>query len=692
MFFHDFYSYQVKLREYRHYKINMPVSLEKAAYRPDIDGLRAIAVLSVILFHIDKLLVPGGFVGVDIFFVISGFLISLHILQEIEAGKFSIVEFYRRRIKRIAPPMLVVVLITMVAAQFLMLPEDAERSADSALWSLVSLANVYFWWHQDTSYFSAASSELPLLHLWSLGVEEQFYIIWPILLLLVYHQSRAKLFVALTGIVAFASYAAGQYWFVSDPSFVYYMLPTRAGELLTGALVAVAVLRRVETRVSESAAQVIAGIGLSLIAGSLFLLTEEIVFPGFLALPPTLGAGMLILAGHCAQNRVSSLLAFRPLVWVGVVSYSAYLWHWPLLAFIRYGHGEVGAIPGVVVLILTFGLAWLSYLFIEQPARSSRATAKIVFAVQYLVPAGAIAVLALGAMYIDGYGLRWQSDEYKSSLAAFRDQTRPAYLFDYVCQRQRVSAADIQNEHCVLGAKEVAQPRVILWGDSNAAHYVGVIGAIAREAGFSYRNIELGSCPPIFANPEPFVNAKRLPDCLGSAATIREAIQAADIVIISASWSDYLKRSDNFLETLFSTTQSLSDAGKLVILMAKAPVVAGYDRRCREKALSYPFLECFSGASSTTAEVTRVNDRLKAYAERTRNVAYFDITPYLCPAGLCSAFDAEGKSLYYDPSHLSLPASWELDELIVSKVGVPEPFSRISSWPARPLGNLPIQN
>ena len=186
----------------------MPVSVEKAVYRPDIDGLRAVAVLSVILFHIDKRLIPGGFVGVDIFFVISGFLISLHILQEI-----------------------------------------AERAADSALWSLVSLANVYFWWHQDTSYFSAASSELPLLHLWSLGVEEQFYIIWPIVLFLLYRKLHSKLFVVFTGLIAIASYAAGQYWFVSDSSFVYYMLPTRAGELLIGALVAVGVLRGIETRV-----------------------------------------------------------------------------------------------------------------------------------------------------------------------------------------------------------------------------------------------------------------------------------------------------------------------------------------------------------------------------------------------------------------------------------------------------------
>jgi peptidoglycan/LPS O-acetylase OafA/YrhL len=646
------------------------------SYRPDIDGLRAVAVLAVILFHIDKHLVPGGFVGVDIFFVISGFLISLGIFQNIERDCFSLADFYRRRVKRIAPPMLMVVLVTMATAQSVMVPEDAKRVADSALWSLFSLANVFFWRNQDTSYFAAASSESPLLHLWSLGIEEQFYIVWPLLLMFAYRRSRLMAFVFLMATAALVSFSLGQLWFARDASFTYYMLPTRAGELLLGAMTALAVLRRVQLRVPTAAVGPIAVIGAALIAGSLVLINEDQVFPGLLAIPPTLGTALLILAGHCGTNPLTRLLTLRPLRWVGLLSYSAYLWHWPLLAFYRYGHEKIGIVAGGVLLVLTFILALLSYILIEQPSRESRASIANVFAFQYLIPAAATATVALVAMYIDGYGLRWGSDNYKTQLTAFRDRTKPANQFDYVCQRQHASAADVHNERCVLGADGTAPPAVILWGDSNAAHYVGVVGTIAREAGFRFRNIEVGSCPPIQADPAPFVSAKRLADCRSSSVPIFAAIKEFDTVIISASWTTYMQYSDNFLEVFFTEARSLAESGKRVILLGKAPVIDGYDRRCREKALSYPLLECATQVQPAP-DVVRANQRLKKFAEDTPNVSYFDVGPYLCPNGTCAAFDGEGRALYYDSSHLSMPASWQLGELIVRSVGVPRPFTRI---------------
>jgi peptidoglycan/LPS O-acetylase OafA/YrhL len=212
----------------------MAAAAANSNYRSDIDGLRAIAVLAVIAFHVNKNLLPGGFVGVDVFFVISGFLISLHILKDIELDRFSIFDFYRRRVKRIAPPMLVVALVTMAIAQFVMIPDDAELVAESALWSVFSLANVYFWLHHDSSYFAAASSESPLLHLWSLGVEEQFYILWPLLLMFLYRRPRSKVFFVLATLAAVASFVGGQLWFQRDPSFVYYMLPVCFGASKTG--------------------------------------------------------------------------------------------------------------------------------------------------------------------------------------------------------------------------------------------------------------------------------------------------------------------------------------------------------------------------------------------------------------------------------------------------------------------------
>lgn len=330
-------------------------------YRSDIDGLRALAVLSVIVFHIDKTVLPGGFAGVDIFFVISGYLISRNILDDVARGRFSIADFYRRRIKRIAPPMLLVVGSTFVAAQFVLLPEDAERVAESALWSLGSLANAYFWLHQDTSYFAAASNESPLLHLWSLGVEEQFYVVWPLVLMFAYAASRARAVFAVSVVAALASYVLGDLLFTRDPSFVYYMLPTRGGELLVGALVAMGMRPEARIHLPRAPAGVVAALGIALVVGSLGWLSEEGVFPGVRALAPTVGTALLVIAGHLGNNPVSRVFSLRPVVAVGLVSYSAYLWHWPLLAFMRYGGHEPGVLGGAAVVALTLALASVTY-------------------------------------------------------------------------------------------------------------------------------------------------------------------------------------------------------------------------------------------------------------------------------------------------------------------------------------------
>ena len=385
-------------------------------YRADIDGLRGVAVLSVIAFHIDQRLLPGGFVGVDIFFVISGFLISRNILREISEGRFSLLDFYRRRVKRIAPALLVVIFATLAFAQFWLLPQDAERAADSALWSLFSVSNLYFWLNLDGGYFAEASNELPLLHLWSLAVEEQFYLIWPLLLLLFYRADRIRLLFLSLLILAAVSFLYAEHVFGKDPSFAYYMLPTRAGELLLGALVAIAVVKGARHVLPAALTLPIGWLGALLLAGSLIWLSEDDVFPGLYAVPPALGSALVILAGHCRSVGFPRLLTFKPLVAVGLISYSAYLWHWPLLAFLRYGYGEISPITGLAVFAATLFLAWITYRFVEQPARRSQAPAgKVIFS-QYLMPATVLGCLSLSAMYLDGYGVRFFSETYKAEL------------------------------------------------------------------------------------------------------------------------------------------------------------------------------------------------------------------------------------------------------------------------------------
>lgn len=705
-------------------KMKTPV---QSAYRPDIDGLRAIAILSVIVFHINKHLIPGGFVGVDVFFVISGFLISLHILKDIERERFSLVEFYRRRIKRLALPLLLVVLVTLIAAFLLMIPDDFIRAANSALYALLSLANVYFWLYQDTSYFAADSSTLPLLHLWSLGVEEQFYIFWPLILMYSYHGTRAKVFFIFAGVVALLSFAFGEFWFHRDFSFVYYMLPARAGELLAGAMVAMAVMRQVE--IPAGISTLVALSGLLLLIASFLLLNENQVFPGVHAIMPTMGAALLILAGSCSRNIVTRSLGAKPLVWIGLVSYSAYLWHWPLLAFLRYEHIGIDLLSGTVVFCVTFWLAFLSYMLVELPAREWEATAMRTFLIQYVIPACMIAAVAVAGKYsmaedmtakpvssasLDGSeqaekqgnievkmdvppvamrdsalsvqpvsAVDYKSDQVQPMFeidTKLHDKPRPAYEFNYVCQPDHITAAEMKLDRCVVGAKSVQPPRVLLWGDSNAAHYVGVIGTIARQAGFNFRNIAVYSCPPLKNDPSAYVSAKRVEGCNSALPPILDSLQNANVVIIAAAWQDYISQSEHFYDDFFATVKSLTADGKFVVIMGKVPVISSFDINCKEKAAnSVVPMDC-AIKEPLTVEVKKANARLKDFAEHTPNVAYFDVTPYLCKGGMCSAYDAAGNALYFDTGHLSMPASWKIGESIVRQQGVPKPFARICEW------------
>jgi len=650
---------------------------KKTLYRPDVDGLRALAVISVILFHLDKTILPGGFVGVDIFFVISGYLISQHIFRDIENKRFSLIEFYRRRVKRIAPAMLAVVVAVVLLTQVAFRPEDAEKAAESGLWSILSLANVYFWLHQDTSYFAAASNQLPLLHLWSLGVEEQFYIFWPLILICTYRRERGKYFVAFLTIIGLLSFLLGQYLYNDKPLFVYYMLPTRAGELMVGALAAMFTMRIEKPVISVFTVKLAASTGLILIVGSLFLLSENQIFPGFRAIPPTIGAAMLIVAGHYGKSWPSRLLMLRPMIWIGVVSYSAYLWHWPLIAFYHYSQIEIPPLAGIIIFISTFLLAWASYKYIETPARKSDRSAIVIFKNQYILPGTAIALLALTSMKMDGYGLRWFSSSYKSSLATLRDETRPAYSYDYVCQRQRITEDDAENKKCIIGKKSNEPPKAILWGDSNAAHYAGMLGVFAKKAGFRLRNLEVGSCPPLDVDPKQYVQPRRYLDCLASQKIALSTIDKFKVVIISASWPDYQYVSDDFLKKFFAMTKKLTAKGKTVIILGKVPVIATYDRLCREKSLSFPFMSCSTESVVLSKDVSDINEDLRKFAKQMPNVYYYDATTYLCADNRCSAFNKIGKPIYFDSSHLTLSESWQLGQYIYQHEGVPKFFDNI---------------
>ncbi len=654
------------------------INNNKPRYRPDIDGLRAVAVISVILYHLNEAILPGGFVGVDVFFVISGYLITLHILRDMELDRFSLAEFYRRRIKRIIPAMLVVVSVVLLASLIILRPEDSEELARSSFAALFSMANIYFWLFQDASYFAPASNQLPLLHLWSLGVEEQFYIFWPLILILMHKVVRGKTFLFLFTASAIISFLLGEVLFKSDPSFVYYMLPTRFGELLIGALTAYVVFKKGELVIPQYLVQLAAVIGLVLVCGSLVFLSKDMVFPGIRAVPPTIGAALLILVGHYGDSLTSRLLRFRPLVFMGLVSYSAYLWHWPLLAYMRYSNIEINLLSGSFVFAATVLLAWTTYYYVERPTRKYSGSALQVFYFQFAIPTTFLVVFSVSIMLTDGYFLHWNASIHKE----IQNTTLPAYKYDYVCQEWELTDKEINSSKCIVGAKEASKPSVLLWGDSNAAHYLGIVGEFAKVGGFQFKNLEHASCPPIYSDPTIFVPAKRLKGCKNSLELVTESFSDIDVIIISAAWDSYLSRSDDFLDLFFATASDLASSGKLVILLGKIPPISGYDRLCEEKAINLTFMQCDRAAAAPLTErIVTINKRLKDFSILNENIEYYDVTDYLCPDGLCSAYDKNGTAMYYDSHHLSLPASWKIGGTILDQEnGVPYPFTLIPKW------------
>lgn len=690
---------------------NVDTPIGEGRYRADVDGLRAVAVLAVILFHLHAGWVPGGFAGVDVFLAISGFLLTRNVLSEIERGTFSVAGFYRRRVKRIALPMLAVVGVVVASAQVLLLPEDALRTVFAGLWSIASLANVWFWRNLDTGYFSREAHEAPLLHLWSLGVEEQFYLAWPLLLPLaarVLGAARA-LFAAIAAL-AIASFAGGQALLGSDPRFAFYMLPTRAGGLLLGALAAIAArgwdsgpggaaiastqpdasaaksigsrtdARRAlpEARRAARVRSLAAVVGAALVLGSFARLEEGSPFPGWRAVPPSLGATLILLAGAAGPNPVSALLSWRPLVAVGLVSYSAYLWHWPLVAFHRYAWGEVGPLARGVIALLTAVLAWASWRWIERPARRSTASLGAVFRRQWLLPSAAVVALAAFAIATGGKGPRILSSTYDAELSSLRDRSVLAVHAGIACDRKRLREKDFTDPRCLLGPPD-APTGAVLWGDSQAGHYVGMLEEFARAGGFRFRNFDTYGCAPVDGDPTRFEQADRVEDCVASNRLVLPRLSEYPVVFLAASWPGYTGRPP-FLEATLRLAGRLAAEGRRVVLLGKAPSFPNWDRSCRAKAISIPWLRCPTERFQPLASwIAKANARLREFADETPGVSYFDANDLLCadPRG-CAAFE-DGEALYFDAHHLTLVGSRRTGARVLRERGLPEPFASIAS-------------
>jgi peptidoglycan/LPS O-acetylase OafA/YrhL len=428
-------------------------------HRPDIDGLRAIAVIPVVLFHAGVLHVAGGYVGVDVFFVISGFLITGILLEDIRKDRFSIANFYERRARRILPALFVVLFFSSLAAYKLLMPNDAHDYGRSLIATLAFASNVAF--SREMGYFDGPAELKPLLHTWSLAVEEQFYIVYPLFLFLVTRFFRKRYATAIGSMLILSlSYSI---WRVhTAPTTSFYLAATRAWELLIGGLLAIPCIPKLRHKWS---ANLLGLLGLGLIAYGVFAFSAATPFPGTNALFPCVGAALIVYSGMEADTVTGRLFSVRPMVFVGLISYSLYLWHWVIIVFTKhYVDGPLTGLDTVAVIVASFLAAYLTWQFVENPFRGRGAigTRTWIFSGAALI-ALLFAVFGAGAMATDGFPGRFSGE------ARFLLNARDDFW-------KKRDACD--EKMCRVGVSSTPET-FILWGDSHAGALAPVFERLA---------------------------------------------------------------------------------------------------------------------------------------------------------------------------------------------------------------------
>jgi peptidoglycan/LPS O-acetylase OafA/YrhL len=522
-------------------------------YRPDIDGLRAIAVLGVLCYHIDPAWLTGGFVGVDVFFVISGFLITSLMIRDLKAGRFSIAGFYERRIRRILPALFCMIIACCIAAWFILLPEDYMDLAESAKYAALSLPNLYFL-KEIQNYFGPGVERFPLLHTWSLGVEEQFYIAFPLLLTFLFRRvGKPGTRLAIVSVLCIISFMASVLAVPRYPEKAFFLLHYRAWELMLGALIAMSNPRPRRASLNHT----LGVAGLAMIVLSMVIYTENTAFPGASALLPCLGAGLVILTGGENPAITARLLAWRPLVLIGLISYSVYLWHWPLIVFARHA-GTTAAAPTAMLLMAGSLVAGaLSWRFIEQPFRKPvNVKRPMVFAAWALT-----SLLLVGFWHATrrsgGFAHRYPDDalrvlEYKKWATAYRNDAAKHFR---------------PEEAPVYGAKNVS-PDIAVWGDSHARALMPALDSLSKQNGRAIKHFGMNGVPPVIGttpldkeHPDKVAayNARTL-ELLSHDPTI-------NTVILISAWSPVLHTAHHggvanafaFYERSFTNRRELDD-------------------------------------------------------------------------------------------------------------------------------------
>ncbi len=506
--------------------------MKQNSYRSEIDGLRAFAVAIVVLFHAG-LGVPGGYIGVDIFFVISGFLITGVIRREMEQSTFSLVEFWERRVRRIYPALFVAMIATLTLGYFLLLPVELVKLGMSALSQPVLLANVYFW--RDTGYFDGPAEERLLLHTWSLAVEEQFYLIFPILLLSLKTKNPTKLFQWL-GFLASLSFVISTYGVFYYPRAAFYLLPSRAWELLVGCMLYVFPF---EIRLSRCRDELLGAMGVAAIVFSAILLDSRSMFPGPAALPSVLGTAAIIFSTRGKSTTlIKRLMSFRPIVFIGRISYSLYLWHWPVIVSLNFYFGDEDPKTGAIAISCSLILAAISWRFVEIPYRNRvRIPRKRLF----ILASSSSALIGLtGILFIITNGMPERFPPRLSKLLDDTNRYGEEYAQDYPSMR-----FDKLPKLGVIENRIEKQDDIFLWGDSHGMRLAPMINEICIEYQLSGRALIVPGRVPLPGICQQAHSQKVALDELDAKELILEYVKVnhpSNLVLI-CRWSWYIEHS-----------------------------------------------------------------------------------------------------------------------------------------------------
>lgn len=631
-------------------------------YRPDIDGLRAIAVMAVVLFHLDYSMFKGGYIGVDVFFVISGFLISQIVYSKVQNNNFSFKDFYKNRALRILPVLFVLIIFCILGGFFILLSDEYSKLGVSSIASVLFIPNILFWF--KTGYFEIEAESTPLLHIWSLGVEEQFYILFPLFVYLFILKFNRKYIFGVTSLLVLVSFYINIKYTSLDITYSFYMLFSRAWELLVGFLLTL-FLQHIKS-INNTIIELSSIIGICLIIFPVYFYDTNILFPGYYAVLPVLGSMLVIFSGSFEKKSyVKKMLSNRYIVFIGLISYSLYLWHWPIIVYLKMAYSTIYL--NEIILLITFLISVISYIFIEKPFRNKSniiIPSNIKFK-SLIIMGILISIFSFAVIYNGGIPARLpDSVKYASNPKVYLPENRHCH---------RLKSQDFKDKKFCTFGHENTKPTFALLGDSHAEAFKYGLKLAAIQKGKSGVQFTKPGCRPIKG-----IDKKGKKGCLRFIdVALNEIVNNDDIntVFLAGYWSlayhgfdhnrrkfevfDYLQKSLKsdtidmlFIRGLHRTLDVLIKANKKIVIVGDTPIIGFNPRTNYARNIFLNKEQDLMGLYKKGIN-NIIKDEVKVYGGR---IEYMSTEKILCPNNPCQLVK-NNILLFRNDDHITRKAS-----------------------------------